>query len=160
MIFPLPFRPTEGYKDPPRCFGCPRKNGRRKHAGADLYAPVGTPVLAVDAGQVVRGPYLFYAGSFALEVKHQNGTITRYCELAGSAGHIYPGVMVAPGQAVGYVGGLQGLDISMLHFELYVGTEEGMLTNVMNEPYMRRADLMDPTVFLDECALKGSDGPI
>ena len=40
---------------------------------------------------------------------------------------------------------------SMLHLETFAGTEQGPLTNRENPPFMRRADLQDPTAFLDAC---------
>ena len=39
----------------------------------------------------------------------------------------------------------------MLHFELYAGTDNGPLTILAHPPFMRRADLQDPTAFLDAC---------
>ena len=45
---------------------------------------------------------------------------------------------------------------SMLHFELYEGTGSGPLTVRSNPPYQRRSDLVDPTSYLDGCALLGA----
>jgi hypothetical protein len=39
----------------------------------------------------------------------------------------------------------------MLHLEMFAGTAQGPLTNRENPPFMRRADLQDPTAFLDAC---------
>src|ERR1039457_5859362 len=68
-IFPLRKRPAASYKERPRGFGNPRANGARKHAGCDLYAPVGTEVLAVEDGEVIAGPYLFYDVVDAVEIQ-------------------------------------------------------------------------------------------
>ena len=39
----------------------------------------------------------------------------------------------------------------MFHLEMFAGTAEGPLTNREIPPFMRRADLRDPTTFLDAC---------
>ena len=119
--FPLHVRPKESYKEPPRCFGSSRDHGARTHAGCDLYAQAGTEVLAVEDGQVVRGPYLFYDVVHALEVQHPSG------------------------------GKMQTVAQSMLHLELFAGTAQGPLTDRNHPPFMRRGDLVDPTAFLDSC---------
>src|ERR1039458_8888777 len=58
-IFPLRKRPAASYKERPRGFENPRANGARKHAGCDLYAPAGTEVLAVEAGEVIPRQHPF-----------------------------------------------------------------------------------------------------
>ena len=40
---------------------------------------------------------------------------------------------------------------SMLHLEMFAGAAQGPLTDRQNPPFMRRADLQDPTAFLDAC---------
>lgn len=72
-VFPLRNRPKECFRVSPRSFGSSRAGGARKHAGVDLYAPVGTEILAIDDGVVLRGPYLFYAGTQAIEIRHPQG---------------------------------------------------------------------------------------
>ena len=148
--FPLHQRPTESYTVNPRKFGCPRANAR-KHAGCDLYAPAGTPVLAVEDGEVIAGPYLFYDVVDAVEIRHASG-IVRYGEISktGALG-IKPGAKVVAGQVIGFVGKMQTVPQSMIHFELYAGTGKGPLTDRARPPFMRRADLIDPTAFLNAC---------
>jgi murein DD-endopeptidase MepM/ murein hydrolase activator NlpD len=150
--FPLHKRPIDSYHVRPRAFGSPRDNGARKHAGCDLYAPVGTDILAVDDGEVVRAPYPFYSGTFAIEIKHPCG-IARYGEFRESVGDLKAGTHVKAGQVIAKVGKLDGLNISMLHFELYSGTGTGPLTDRSHPPYIRRPDLQDPTAFLDNCTV-------
>lgn len=154
--FPLEHYPHESYHEAPRVFGCRRANGTRSHAGCDLYAPPGTPVLAVAAGRVIRGPYLFYDVVQALEVEHPCIGVVRYGEISQAAEGVKPGVEVAEGQVIGYVGKMKTVAQSMLHFELYTGKTNGPLTDRNRPPYMRRADLVDPAPFLDSCKLKGS----
>lgn len=121
-----------------------------KHAGCDLYAPPGTPVLAVADGKVILGPYLFYDVVLALEVEHPGLGVVRYGEISGAAPGIKPGVEVKAGQVLGYIGKMQTVPQSMLHFEMYSGKASGPLT-VFNSPnlFKRRSDLLDPTPFLD-----------
>jgi murein DD-endopeptidase MepM/ murein hydrolase activator NlpD len=156
-IFPLRKRPAASYKERPRGFGNPRANGARKHAGCDLYAPVGTEVLAVEDGEVIAGPYLFYDVVDAVEIRHASGVIVRYGEVnkTGAPG-IKVGAKVVAGQIVGCVGKMQTVSQSMLHFELFTGLGKGPLTDRSQKPFMRRADLTDPTAFLDACELKAS----
>ena len=148
--FPLKIAPTKSYTDGMRAFGANRSNGR-KHAGCDLYAPVGTPIYAMDDGEVIRGPYSFYLGTFALEVKHPD-FVARYGEISGAAPGVKTGAKVKKGQLLGYVGELvfkSGTRMSMLHLELYRGTATGSLSTSAL-PYKRRGDLIDPTAILDK----------
>jgi murein DD-endopeptidase MepM/ murein hydrolase activator NlpD len=147
MIFPLRARPKESYREPPRSFGSARDHGKRKHAGCDLYAAAYSDVLAVDDGTVLMY-YLFYDGVFALEVKHPCG-IVRYGEIALPG--IKAGAVVKAGQAIARVGKMAHVEQSMLHFELYSGSAKGPLTDRARPPFLRRADLIDPTAFLDAC---------
>lgn len=144
--FPLSIRPAESYREGMRRFGARRKGGR-VHAGCDLYAKVGTPILALDSGEVLNR-YEFYLGTFALEVRHPK-FIARYGEIQQRlAPGIKVGTKVARGQTIAYVGKLNGLNMSMLHLELYSGSGSGPLTTKIG-PYKRRGDLIDPTPVLD-----------
>jgi len=153
-LFPLRKRPAASYKERPRGFGNPRANGARKHAGCDLYAPVGTEVLAVEDGEVIAGPYVFYDVVDAVEIRHTSGIVVRYGEInkTGAPG-IKVGAKVTAGQVVGYVGKMQTVSNSMLHFELFTGQGKGPLTDRSQKPFDRRSDLVDPTAFLDACEL-------
>jgi murein DD-endopeptidase MepM/ murein hydrolase activator NlpD len=156
MWFPLPFRPKESYHEAPRSFGSARDGGKRQHAGCDLYAPPGTPVVAVADGEVLRGPYLFYDGVYALEIGHPGLGIVRYGEIQGTpAGHPDIGGPVKAGQIIGFVGKMPDIPHSMLHFELYSNAASGQLTDRSSQPYLRRSDLIDPTALLDSLPLKG-----
>ena len=156
LLFPLPTRPTQNYTDSPRSFGCAR-SGERKHAGCDLYAPEGATVLAVKDGTVILGPYPFYKGTIALEVDHGD-FIVRYTEMKDKAvDGVKKGATLKAGQIVGYVGKMDGLENTMLHFEMYSGKAKGPLTDRDNPPYKRRQDLLDPTKYLDKMKLKNGD---
>jgi hypothetical protein len=47
----------------------------------------------------------------------------------------------------------------MLHLEIFAGTTQGPLTNRENPPFLRRADLVDPTAFLDSCTAATNNAP-
>ena len=81
-IFPLRRRHSLSYHDAPRCFAAERDHGARRHAGCDLYALAGAPVMAVADGQVVRAPYPFYDVVWAVEVSHPEVGLIRYGEVA------------------------------------------------------------------------------
>jgi len=157
MHFPLPFLPERNYVgglgfDADRS-AVARKLGTipgnvLRHGACDLVAPPGTPVLAIDDGRVLRGPYPFFLGTYAIEVQHTN-FIARYCEVACRT-EVRKHDPVFAGQVIGYVGNQPGGD--MLHLELFSGALTGELTTaktVANRPYYRRKDLMDPTALLD-----------
>ncbi len=150
MAFPLSFVPKKSWHERPRSFGAPRNNGKRKHAGCDLYAPPGTPVFAVADGTVLSFRP-FYLGSNAIVVEHPD-FLVRYGEVRTKlAPGVAVGGIVRKGQKIGEVSQLAGLDISMVHFEMYSGSLSGALT-VATGPFKRRADLIDPTEILDRWA--------
>ncbi len=144
FTFPLKSAALASYLEAPRSFGSCRDNCTRKHAGADLYAYTGTPVLAVGDGEVIDF-YEFYLGTYALVVDH-GAFVVRYGEIkANLPSGVYIGAQIRQGQGIAYVGRLQGLSQDMVHFERYAGWAGGPLTERDNYPYQRRADLVDPT---------------
>ncbi|OON62799.1 hypothetical protein B0920_05030 [Massilia sp. KIM] len=158
LLFPVPFRSTARYDTEARRFGSPRGNGRL-HGGCDLYAPVGTPVRAMDDGRILN-VYGFYWGTDAIEVLHGN-FIVRYGEVAPRSvaeRKKLVGKTVVRGETIGTVGRLvmpsgKPYKHSMLHLEMYSSDElpsKSELT-VNSGPYRRRADLVDPTPTLDKC---------
>ena len=153
----FPFRRSSGwdYRTGMRRFGANRSGGRA-HAGADLYFPEGTEVLAVADGVVTGGPYYFYNGTYAIEVDH-GPFLARYGEVQRDT-LARAGDRVERGQPIARVGHLQGLTLpsDMLHFELYDRTASGKLTQPTQtsarhpngRTFRRRRDLLDPTPFL------------
>ncbi len=92
----------------------------RSHKGTDYAAASGTPVRSIGNGIVVfagtRGGY-----GNSIDVRHQNGFVTRYGHLRGFASGVRTGTRVSMGQTVGYVG-MTGLATGPhLHFEVIVG---------------------------------------
>lgn len=144
--FPMAARPKRSYREAPRKFRSGRARGRL-HAACDLYRPVGERVGLIEAGRVIRGPYAFYQGVYAIEVQHSNGWIARYGEVLGRrAPGVKVGAHLLQGQTIGYVGWISSHKAQpMLHFELYSGRGTGPLTQRWSRGFQRRGDLIDPT---------------
>lgn len=133
-----------------RYFGASRDNGARAHAGVDLVPTngPGTNVVAMTNGTVLNY-YLFYGGTYALEVKNDDGTIARYCEITST---FRAGNRVSKGQVIGQIIRNNIGGSYMLHLEMYMGNGSGSLTNSSNSTYwyvpyknyQRRSDLLDP----------------
>ncbi len=157
-LFPFPTVPAESWEERPRAFASPRAGGARLHAGCDLYFPKGTPIHAVADGVVTRGPYPFYCETFALEIDH-GPFLARYGEIQSKT-EVTAGAKVKAGQRIASVGHLVGIQVpsDMLHFELYDKSMSGPLTVASDSgsavkngvPFMRRRDLIDPTLQLNE----------
>jgi len=106
LLYPLPIKATADYHTGARRFGTNRSGGKRKHAGIDLYAPLGTIVRAMADG-VVIGVYDFYCRTSVIEVDH--GTfIARYGEVDPDTRKIFVegGQKVKRGDALGRIGHL------------------------------------------------------
>ena len=72
-------------------------------------------------------------------------------EIAAAAPGIRLGSQVVEGQVIAHVGKMETVAQAMLHLEMFAGTAQGPLTDRENPPFMRRADLQNPTAFLDAC---------
>jgi murein DD-endopeptidase MepM/ murein hydrolase activator NlpD len=102
-------RPTGG-------FGLRRViNGqpRSPHTGYDWAAPVGTPVLAANAGRVALVAEHFFAGR-NIVLDHGLGLFTFYYHLDET--RVGPGEPVAAGQVIGAVGATGRVTGPHLHF--------------------------------------------
>lgn len=146
FCFPFSFRPSPDWKGGGRYFGAPRDGGRRLHAGCDLLAPRGTPIYAVSDGTLIRGPYPFYSGTDAVEIRHGN-FIVRYGEIM--PGSYIGGSHVRKGQQICKVGRLES-GSSMLHFELYTNGANTRDSLTGGGPYRRRSDVTNASPYLDQ----------
>jgi murein DD-endopeptidase MepM/ murein hydrolase activator NlpD len=169
-IFPLPIAPTHPYDSQAAGvkglrFGVPRHGGPRIHAGCDLCAPFGTPVMAVDYGEVHFPAFNFYGPEFpniwVIAIWHPRlrdgkGMLVRYGEIEHIPSWLTQGASVKQGKVIGKVSN-QGGD-SMLHIEFYSTNEKGDTTarsnnkydNVTPMQFERRHDLLNPTAILKE----------
>lgn len=84
-------------------FGYPRDGGTRRHRGIDIFAPRGTPVVAVLDG------YLSYIGDQkkggrSVWLVNEEGYSFYYAHLDRWAPGIYEGMQVRQGDLIGFVG--------------------------------------------------------
>lgn len=153
-IYPLAFR---AYPGSAGHFGDGRSNGRT-HAGIDLFTVgngvnhVNAPVYACQSGKVKELTNDFLeAGVGQISVKNIDGSWIRYGEVNALNG-INIGDDVTKGQQIGYVP-TNSAGNAMIHFEVFVGTYEGPLSDTSNtkydfvpaKTYRRRSDLYDPS---------------
>jgi murein DD-endopeptidase MepM/ murein hydrolase activator NlpD len=90
---------------------------RRFHAGVDLYAPMGTPIYACEAGQVLKAEYHGGYG-YSILIYHGGGMATFYAHLSGFA--VAVGQNVSRGQLIGYVGTTGYTTGPHLHLEVRI----------------------------------------
>ena len=135
-----------------RSFGDQRSDGRQ-HAGIDYYVEhgAGTPVYAVTSGTVTDRSNTFYAGTGAVTIQSDGGSVIRYGEITPL---VSAGERVKKGQRIGTIAANQADGGTMLHLELYSGAASGTLSRDGNEywyvsgRFNRREDLLDPSWFL------------
>ncbi|KVP75316.1 hypothetical protein WJ96_06035 [Burkholderia ubonensis] len=140
----------------PGAFGVRR--AKHTHEGVDLYAPHGTPVFAVEAGEVVAvkpftGPHAglpWWLDTWAVFVEGPSGVVV-YGEIAPS---VAEGVQVIAGQTLGTITTVlakdKGRPRAMLHLELH--TPGSRIAPEWLEHDQRPAVLCDPTPYLLACA--------
>jgi murein DD-endopeptidase MepM/ murein hydrolase activator NlpD len=93
----------------------PFGSGWRLHAGIDLAAPSGTPVVSAGRGEVLRAGWAAGYGNLVV-IDHGQGLTTRYGHLERSL--VHAGQDVGMGQAIGLVGATGHATGSHLHFEI------------------------------------------
>lgn len=128
-----------------RRFLASRSDGKRFHAGVDLFANHHDPVVACEDG-VIRNYYHFYRGTYCLIVEHQD-LVINYGEVAKDSMKklgLKIGSRVKAGQQIGFVGKM--FYSSMLHFETYrAGTKSNKRFKVGRKP---PTELLNPTNYL------------
>lgn len=98
----------------------------RLHAGIDLAAPIGTPIVSVSSGTVVRTSSAGGCGR-QIWIQHWENTITRYCHMDYFS--VSTGDRVGPGQKIGGTGNTGRSYGPHLHFEVHPNGIDGGPTN-------------------------------
>lgn len=114
-IWPLP-----GYS-PGSAYGWrmhPIFNEMRFHAGEDIGAPSGTPILAADSGVATVIPDNGNGYGNYIMINHGGGRVTLYAHMSSFA--VSGGASVSQGQVIGYVGSTGNSTGPHLHFEVRV----------------------------------------
>lgn len=134
-----------------RRFGAPRDNGARYHAGMDIYANYGDPVVAMGDG-VVTAVQSFHLGSWAMFVDHGD-VVVMYGEIEPKSWRqfgVQVGSRVSKGQPLARIACMRWdgslCDSHMLHLETYVsGTTRN---RAWYQDRSAPAQLLDPTRLL------------
>ena len=117
----------------------------RNHTGTDYAAAEGTPVRAIGDGVVIfagkKGGY----GNM-IDIRHRNGMISRYGHMRGFAAGMRPGMRVAMGSTIGYVGMTGWATGPHLHFEIRIN-------GVAHDPKLALASKRGEPIPSDERAL-------
>ncbi len=94
----------------------------RKHTGIDIAAAYHSPIVAADTGVIYFYPGSIGYGNMILMI-HGNGYSTVYGHLAGYAGGLSSGQIVARGDLIGYEGSTGWSTGPHLHFEIRVNND-------------------------------------
>ncbi|HLO87027.1 MAG TPA: M23 family metallopeptidase [Nostocaceae cyanobacterium] len=100
----------------------PISGDRRFHAGTDLGAPTGTPIVAAARGQVETADWMGGYG-LAVTITHNSAQQTLYGHM--SEIYVRPGQFVEQGTVIGRVGSTGNSTGPHLHFEVRHMTQDG-----------------------------------
>ncbi|MCP4434304.1 MAG: peptidoglycan DD-metalloendopeptidase family protein [Actinomycetia bacterium] len=98
--------PVQGEVEFIDSWGYPRMTGTAQahwHQGTDIFAPMGTPLVAAESGEVFKVGQVGLGGN-RLWVRGDSGTEYYYAHLIAFAEGMVDGVRVNAGDVVGYVG--------------------------------------------------------
>lgn len=92
----------------------------RLHAGIDIAAPIGTPIIAAGCGTVTKASNGDNGGyGNMIEITHSNGTFTRYAHINHRGIRVRQGQAVTSGQHIADMGSTGSSTGSHLHFEVH-----------------------------------------
>ncbi len=91
----------------------------RMHRGIDVAAPVGTPIVASAPGIVVRAGWNSGGYGKLVDIKHTDGTLTRYAH--NNRLRVQTGQEVEQGQLIAEMGSTGFSTGPHSHFELHPG---------------------------------------
>jgi len=107
------------------------------NAGIDLITDPGLDICAVRDGMVIS------ANIFEIVIDHDD-YLMRYCGARSiQFKQYYSWYYVLQGERIGE-------STKMLHIEMYSKNADGELSDINNQPYMRRSDLIDPTPYFTQ----------
>jgi len=131
MRFPLDYRHISSQFSEKRQH--PILGGERPHHGADLAAPIGTPVWAIADGEVLIAGWMGGFGR-SIVLRHSNGYESLYAHLKRFAPKVTKGTTVRQKQVIGYIG-MTGLSTGPhLHYGL---TRDGEHCDPLKEEFPR-----------------------
>ncbi len=90
----------------------------RFHAGVDIGASMGSPIVAADGGTVILSRYDNSGYGSYVMINHGNGKTTLYAHMSARA--VSVGQSVTKGQVIGYVGSTGNSTGPHLHFEIRI----------------------------------------
>ncbi len=159
--------PDGGIKDVQSFFGAPRDGGDRVHHGIDIFAPRGTPLLAVDDTTIYRIQVRERGGNTVFLRDEERGLVYYYAHLDEWAEDIEEGMQVPEGMELGTVGNTGNAVWSPphLHFGIYQTSWRGALDpwyffiDVEDLPEYRRAMPFD-TQGLNQSSADSEDSPL
>lgn len=96
----------------------PISGTRKLHAGVDIAAPAGTPILAAESGTVVSVKYLTTGYGKHVVISHGSNIATLYGHMSSIS--VTPGQTISRGQQIGGVGTTGASTGNHLHFEVRV----------------------------------------
>jgi murein DD-endopeptidase MepM/ murein hydrolase activator NlpD len=88
----------------------------RMHRGIDVANNIGTPILAARSGQVVSAGWDDGGYGYLVEIRHGDGTLTRYAH--NSRILVRPGELVGQGKVISLMGSTGRSTGPHLHFEI------------------------------------------
>jgi murein DD-endopeptidase MepM/ murein hydrolase activator NlpD len=117
LLLPLPELTIDQLYD---SFDDEREDGTRQHLAMDIGAPMGTPVLSVDSGTVIKLHTSKDGGISVYAADPRSRFIYFYAHLLSYHPLIAEGVMLMPGDTLGFVGttGNAKPDDPHLHFAI------------------------------------------
>ena len=119
-------------------FGAVDRFSPRGHSGLDIAAPEGTPIVAAEAGEVLKAYWNQEGYGGLIIIAHPSGYETWYGHL--DSFDVEKGQQVSRGEQIGLMGSTGFSTGSHLHFEV---RQDGQLC--------------DPLTFLDEAKLQPAD---
>lgn len=119
-------------------WGASRDGGRRKHRGIDIFAPKGTPIVAVADGIlsfIGEQP----KGGRCLWLTSESGRSFYYAHLDKWAAGIYEGMEVRTGDLLGYVGNTGNAKYTPSHLHFGINENDEMVNPY---PILNRATVV------------------